>query len=483
MIKRDDRTAASLRPRAVIVGAGFGGLEAAKALASRDIDVTLIDKHNYHLFQPLLYQVATAALTPAEIASPIRHIFRKAGNVRVFMDHLTGVDAGAKTVTTAGGLEIPYDFLVLATGSRHSYFGREDWAPYAPGLKTIDDAFELRQRILTAFEMAEMETDAGARVEWLTFAIVGAGPTGVELAGAIAELARNSLTCDFHHIKPGSARIVLIDAGSNVLASFGGALSQAAERHLEELGDAHVQASGEIIHARTILWAAGVEASPAGRWLGAKSDKAGRIVIRSDLSVEGYDGVYAIGDTAAFTPPGADAPLPGLAPVAKQMGRYIGRKILTRRAGRTIGGFRYRDHGRMATIGRHKAIASLKGMKFSGAAGWCLWGFAHIYFLVGFRSRLTVAVTWLWSYLTWQRGVRLITGRPDPAGGEAKRGEAGREQQPTRRQRDRIIGEIELVGLDGEDIAFQRRLSDQLAYGGDAADLVEAARKAANVAS
>ena len=428
MIKRDDRTAASFRPRAVIAGAGFGGLEAAKALAGKPIDVTLIDKHNYHLFQPLLYQVATAALTPAEIASPIRHIFRDVGNVRVFMDRLVGVDAGAKTVTTAGGLAIPYDYLVLATGSRHSYFGREDWAPYAPGLKTIDDAFELRQRILSAFEMAEMETDARRREEWLTFAIIGAGPTGVELAGAIAELARNSLTCDFHHIKPDSARIVLVDAGSDVLASFGGSLSKAARRHAEELGvevllnrrveeigETYLRAGGEIIHARTIIWAAGVEASPAGGWLGAATDKAGRVVVRSDLSVEGYEGVYAIGDTAAFTPPGADAPLPGLAPVAKQMGRYVGRSILTRCAGAPIGEFRYRDHGRMATIGRHKAIASLKGMEFSGAAGWYLWGFAHIYFLVGFRSRLTVAVTWLWSYLTWQRGVRLITGRPDPA--------------------------------------------------------------------
>lgn len=430
MIKADSHGAHSARPRAVIVGAGFGGLEAAKALAGKNIDVTLIDKHNYHLFQPLLYQVATAALTPAEIASPIRHIFRKSGNVRVFMDSLAGVEAGAKMVTTEGGLRIPYDFLVLATGSRHSYFGRDDWAPYAPGLKTIDDAFELRQRILSAFEMAEMETDARAREEWLTFAIIGAGPTGVELAGAIAELARNSLTCDFHHIEPGSARIVLVDAGSDVLASFGGALSQAAERHLEELGvevrlgrrveeigETYLKAGGEIIHARTIVWAAGVEASPAGRWLGAATDKAGRIVVRSDLSVEGYEGVYAIGDTAAFTPPGAEAPLPGLAPVAKQMGRYVGRNILARRAGRTTQGFRYRDHGRMATIGRHKAIASFKGMEFSGAAGWYLWGFAHIYFLVGFRSRLTVGATWLWSYLTWQRGVRLITGRPDPAGG------------------------------------------------------------------
>jgi len=324
------------------------------------------------------------------------------------------------------GAVVPYDFLVLATGARHSYFGKDDWAKTAPGLKTIDDAFALRQRILTAFEKAEMEPDPQKRAKWLTFTIIGAGPTGVELAGAIAELARHSLTSDFHHIKPDTARIILVDGGSQILCRFGARLSAAAKTHLEELGvkvmlnsrvealgEGYVQTSSDKIACRTIIWAAGVEASPAGKWLDVSTDNKGRIIVRNDLSVEGCEGVYAIGDTASFTPLGAQGPLPGLAPVAKQMGRYVAHKILSECENRSLSEFRYRDHGVMATIGRHKAIANLYGVKLSGAAGWFLWSFAHIYYLVGFRSRFTVSLSWFWSYLTWQRGVRLITGQQE----------------------------------------------------------------------
>ncbi|MFQ5562937.1 MAG: NAD(P)/FAD-dependent oxidoreductase [Parvularculaceae bacterium] len=412
------------RAHVVIVGAGFGGLEAAKSLAGSEVDVTLVDKRNYHLFQPLLYQVATAALTPAEIASPIRHVVRDAKNIRVFMDSVESVDAQARVVLTESGKRLAYDYLILATGARHSYFGRDDWAAFAPGLKTIDDAFALRQRILTAFEKAEMETDPERRDAWLTFVIVGAGPTGVELAGAIAELARHSLVYDFHHIEPDSARIILADAGQRVLSAFDPRLSARAQKHLEDLGvevvlNARVERvddGGAVMGerseaARTIIWAAGVEASPAGEWLGAETDRIGRIIVNSDLSAPGHENVFAIGDTAAFTPEDAARSLPGVAPVAKQMGRYVARRILAARRGKCIGAFRYRDYGTMATIGRNKAIADLNGWRFSGFPGWFLWSFAHIYYLVGFRSRFVVGLNWFWSYLTWQRGVRLITGR------------------------------------------------------------------------
>lgn len=428
MQNMQDEAGDNLRPHVVIVGAGFGGLEAAKALANTEVEVTLIDRHNYHLFQPLLYQVATAALTPAEIASPIRHIVRDAKNITVFMDTVEGVDAKAGTLMTKGGRQIAYDYLILATGARHSYFGKNEWANAAPGLKTIDDAFELRQRILTAFEKAEMEEDAEKRKAWLTFIIVGAGPTGAELAGAIAELARHSLVFDFRHIKPSSARIILADAGARVLSGFNEKLSAKAHKHLEDLGVEialnarvdHVDASGvdmedRHIAARTVIWAAGVEASPAGKWLAAKTDRMGRVIVKNDLSVPNHPDIFVIGDTASLTPEDEVRALPGLAPVAKQMGKYVARGILARQSGGTRRVFHYHDHGTMATIGRDRAIADLYGLRVSGKPGWLLWSFAHIYFLVGFRSRITVGFSWFWAYLTWQRGVRLITGQSKAA--------------------------------------------------------------------
>ncbi len=426
MHNKQDEASENARPHVVIVGAGFGGLEATKVLANTEVDVTLIDRHNYHLFQPLLYQVATAALTPAEIASPIRHVVRNAKNVTVFMDTVEGVDAKAKTLMTKGGRQLFYDYLILATGARHSYFGKNEWARAAPGLKTIDDAFELRQRILTAFEKAEMEDDAEKRKAWLTFIIVGAGPTGAELAGAIAELARCSLVYDFRHINPDSARIILADAGERVLSRFNPKLSAKAHQHLEGLGveialnarvnhvdDGGVDMGEHHIAARTVIWAAGVEASPAGKWLAAETDNMGRIIVKDDLSVADHPHIFAIGDTASLTPDGDTEPLPGVAAVAKQMGKYVARRILTDRSSKALSSFRYHDMGSMATIGRGKAIADIYGLRFSGFLGWLLWSFAHIYYLVGFRNRITIGLSWIWSYLTWQRGVRLITGQQE----------------------------------------------------------------------
>ncbi len=419
--------ASQKKPHVVIVGAGFGGLEAAKALSCTAVDVTLIDRHNYHLFQPLLYQVATAALTPAEIAAPIRHVVRKAKNIRVFMDNVSHIDTIKKTVLCDADRRISYDYLILATGARHSYFGRDEWESIAPGLKTIDDAFELRQRILTAFEQAEMEMDKDKRQAWLNFVIIGAGPTGVELAGAIAELARHSLTHDFRNITPKCARIILVDSGARVLAAFDEVLSAKAQKHLEDLGvnvilntmvkhlsDDHVMLGDERTDCRTAIWAAGVQASPAGNWISAETDRTGRIFVESDLTVPGQPDIYAVGDTAAFTPEGAERPLPGIAPVAKKMGQYAARSILARVRNRKLPAFSYRDYGSMATIGRNKAIADFKGWKTSGFTGWILWSLAHVYFLIGFRSRLIVALNWAWAYLTWERGVRLITGRIRP---------------------------------------------------------------------
>lgn len=427
MQNRKDNAGDKTRRQVVIVGAGFGGLQAAKTLANTEVNVTLIDRHNYHLFQPLLYQVATAALTPAEIASPIRHVVRDAKNVTVFMDTVENVDTKTRTLGTKGARRLSYDYLILATGARHSYFGKNEWANDAPGLKTIDDAFELRRRILTAFEKAEMENDPEKRKAWLTFIIVGAGPTGAELAGAIAELARRSLVFDFRHIKPDSARIILADAGSRVLSRFNGKLSTRAHKHLEDLGVEialnarvdHVDADGvdiggRNIAARTVIWAAGVEASPAGKWLAADTDKTGRIIVKDDLSVPGHPHIFAIGDTASFTAKSETRPLPGVAPVAKQMGKYVAQSILADRNGEKSRAFRYHDHGSMATIGRDKAIADINGFRFSGFPGWLFWSFAHIYFLVGFRNRISIGLSWLWSYLTWQRGVRLITGMNEP---------------------------------------------------------------------
>jgi NADH dehydrogenase len=409
-------------PRVVIIGAGFGGLSAAKRLAKSPCRITLIDRHNYHLFQPLLYQVATAALSPADIASPIRGIVRHHRNVNVILANVSGIDVDKREVI-AEGHRIPFDTLVVATGAQHAYFGHDDWAAYAPGLKTIDDATYLRRRILLAFEKAETESDAAERRRLLNFVIVGGGPTGVEMAGAVAELAKRALASDFRAIDPRQARIILVEAAPRLLTSFDPSLSEAAKRSLEELGvevrvGAGVTAAdcggvllgGERIEARTIIWGAGVMASAAGRWLGTRTDPVGRVFVQPDLSVAGYSDIFVIGDVAHAV--GSDGkPLPGVAPVAKQQGRYVADLIKARVGGRKLPPpFRYRDSGSLAAIGRKRAVAQFGKIKLRGFIAWLLWSVAHIYFLIGFRNRIVVAMSWVWSYVTFQRGTRLITG-------------------------------------------------------------------------
>jgi NADH:ubiquinone reductase (H+-translocating) len=424
--------------RLVIVGAGFGGLSLAKDLARSDYDITIIDRHNYHLFQPLLYQVATAGLSPAEIASPIRSILRDQKNVTVILAEVSGVELATRQVI-ADGRRIPFDTLVLATGAEHAYFGHDEWEPFAPGLKTIDDATYLRRRILLAFEHAETEPDPVERQRLLNFVVVGGGPTGVEMAGAIAELAKVALASDFRTIDPRSARIILLEAGPRLLTPFDPKLSENAKRSLEQLGvevrlnaavtgcsDKAVTIGDERIETRTIMWAAGVKASPAARWLGVEGDRAGRVRVEGDLSVKGLSDVFVLGDTALVLDE-AGKPLPGVAPVAKQQGQYLAKLLKARAAGRKpLRPFRYRDYGALATIGRKRAIFQLGALKFTGLFAWLLWSTAHIYFLIGFRNRLVVAMSWAWSYVTFQRGTRLITGvlgtRANvPVGDEASR--------------------------------------------------------------
>jgi NADH:ubiquinone reductase (H+-translocating) len=409
------------KPRVVIIGAGFGGLSAAKGLDGAPYDVTLVDRHNYHLFQPLLYQVATAGLSPAEIASPIRSILRDIRNVSVVLARVDGVDLQTREVL-AEDRRIPFDLLILATGAQHAYFGHDEWARYAPGLKTIDDATDLRRRILLAFEKAEEESDPAERRALLNFVIVGGGPTGVEMAGAIAELAKRALALDFRSIDPREARIILIEAAARLLTPFDPRLSEAAKHALEQLGvevrlgaavtdcDAGgVTLDGERIAARTLIWAAGVMASPAGQWLGAQTDRAGRVLVAPDLSVPGRSDIFVIGD-AAFAIGADGKPLAGVAPVAKQQGQYVARLLSARAAGKTLPPFRYRDYGALATIGRSRAVAEIGGFKLKGLIAWLLWSCAHIFYLIGFRNRLVVAMSWVWSYVTFQRGARLITG-------------------------------------------------------------------------
>ena len=412
---------AARKPRVVIVGGGFGGLSAAKALAKAPFDITLIDRTNHHLFQPLLYQVATAALSPADIAAPIRHVLNDQRNLKVMLGEVSGVDLARKEVI-ADGRRVPYDYLVISTGARHAYFGHDDWAAVAPGLKTLEDATAVRRRILLAFERAEAEENAEERARLMTFVVIGGGPTGVEMAGAIAELAKRALASDFRSIDPRSARIILIEAAPRVLTPFDETLSAAARRSLEQLGvevrlgsavtdcsDDGVRLGDTFIPTRTIIWAAGVMASPAGRWLGAETDRAGRVQVRADLSVPGHPDVFVIGDTAAVTDE-RGAQLPGVAPVAKQQGQYLAQALLARHEGRTAPAFRYRDYGTLATIGRSRAIAQFGKLKLSGLVAWLVWTMAHIYYLIGFRNRFVVALNWAWSYVTFQRGSRLITG-------------------------------------------------------------------------
>ena len=405
-------------PRVVIVGAGFGGLEAAKRLAGKAVDVTVVDRRNHHLFQPLLYQVATAALSPADIAAPIRSILAHAPNIRVLLDSVCGVIPLANSVRLSSGRALPYDWLILATGACHSYFGRDDWSRHAPGIKTIEDATDVRRRVLLALERAETETDTKDRDALLTFVVIGGGPTGVEMAGAIAELARKSVSRDFRSITPHCSRVVLIEAGPSLLPSFPPNLQEKTLRSLEQLGvDVHLGrpvtgiAANRVtfgdgrIDAHTIVWAAGVQASPAAEWLGAASDRLGRVKVTPALNLPGDERIFVIGDTAAC-PDGRGGMLPGIAPVAKQQGRYVADRIL----GRASGKFRYRDYGNLATIGRSRAVADFGRIRLSGFAAWLVWCVAHVWFLVGFRSRLSVMLSWAWNYLTFARSARLITG-------------------------------------------------------------------------
>jgi NADH:ubiquinone reductase (H+-translocating) len=410
------------RLHVVIIGGGFGGLTAARALRHLPVRVTLIDRRNYHLFQPLLYQVATAGLSPADIASPIRAILRRQRNITVLLGKVTGIDIAGKAVLT-DERRIVYDQLVIATGARHGYFNHEEWAAHAPGLKKIDDATDIRGRILLAFERAEGSSDESERQRLLTFVIVGGGPTGVEMAGAIAELARVALSIDFRYIDPGAARIVLVESGLRVLARFPEALSAVAKRTLEKLGVevrlgvrvSHCDPTGvviadERIEAHTIIWAAGVMASPAAKWLDAEKDAAGRVVVEPDLTLPGHKEIFVIGDTALAKATDG-TPLPGIAPVAKQQGAYAARVIGARVLGRLAPKpFRYRHRGTMATIGRRSAVADFGKFRHSGFIAWLLWGLVHVYFLVGFRNRIAVTMGWLWAYVTFGRGARLITG-------------------------------------------------------------------------
>jgi NADH dehydrogenase len=410
-------------PRVVIVGAGFGGLWAAKALAKAPAEIIVIDRDNYHLFQPLLYQVATAGLSPADVAAPIRGIVGRYRNISVMLGEVAGIDVAGRTVSVSGGRHVPYDYLILATGARHAYFGHDDWEAYAPGLKRIEDATEIRRRILIAFERAENEIDADERRRLMSLVIVGGGPTGVELAGAIAELARRALAKDFHNIDPRSTRIVLVEAGPRLLPSFPPDLSEDARRRLERLGVevrlgapvTAIDASGVTLGAarievRTVIWAAGVAASPAGRWIGAVCDRVGRIVVEPDLSIPGHPEIFAIGDTA-LSLDASGKPLPGVAPVAKQQGAYIGALIKARlRNAARVRPFRYRNYGNLATIGRKAAVIDFGWIHLRGFVAWLIWTMAHIYFLIGFRNRIIVALNWLWAYFTFQRGARLITG-------------------------------------------------------------------------
>ena len=410
------------KPRIVIVGAGFGGLAVAQSLRRFEADITLIDRQNHHLFQPLLYQVATAGLSPADIAWPVRYLMRRQPNTRVLMGEVRGVDPARKVVTLDAG-PIAYDCLVLATGATHGYFGRDEWARYAPGLKTLDDATAMRRRLLVAFERAEMASNPEECARLLTIVIVGGGPTGVELAGAVAELARRALARDFRAIDPRGTRVILVEAGPRLLANFPEALSKYTARALARLGVevrlgqavTHCDADGvrigdETLRAGTVVWAAGVAASPPARWLGVAADRAGRVPVTPELRAPGLEDVWVIGDAAlAKNPDGA--PQPGIAPVAKQQGRYVARAIAARIEGRAPPPpFEYRDRGLLATIGRKSAVIAWGRLRLRVWIAWWIWGAAHVYFLVSLRNRVIVVTQWLWSYAFFERGARLITG-------------------------------------------------------------------------
>jgi NADH dehydrogenase len=412
------------KPQVVIIGAGFGGLYAARALKKAPADITLIDRRNHHLFQPLLYQVATAALSPGDIAYPIRAVLSRQKNVRVLLAEAQVIDLRSHKVVLKDG-ELTYDFLILSTGVTHAYFGHEDWARLAPGLKTLEDALEIRRRILYAFERAERETDEAKRGELLTFVIVGGGPTGVELAGAIAEISRRVLVRDFRAIDPRQARVILVEAGPRLLPAYPEDLSAKAEASLKKLGVevwidspvtsiemGGVTARGQAIRAATILWAAGVKTSPLAASLGVELDRVGRLLVAPDLSIPGHPEAFVIGDLACFLHQ-TGKPLPGVAPVAIQQGRHAARNILRALQGQPAEPFHYQDKGSIATIGRAAAVAEFGAVKVSGFVAWLAYLFVHIFFLIGFRNRFVVMFEWAWAYFTYQRAARLITGDID----------------------------------------------------------------------
>ncbi|MGI8432382.1 MAG: NAD(P)/FAD-dependent oxidoreductase [Chthoniobacterales bacterium] len=409
------------RPHVVIIGAGFGGLEAAKHLGDKPVRVTVIDRTNYHLFQPLLYQVATAALSPADIAAPIRGILTKFENIEVILAEVHSVDLGARSVCTKENVFV-YDYLIVATGSRHSYFGHEEWEKLAPGLKSLEDAIEIRRRILMAFELAEKTSDPAARQAAMNFVVIGGGPTGVEMAGAIAEIARETLAKDFRNIDPSKSRVILIDGGERLLSSFPEDLSASALRQLQDLRvevilgthaknvtEEGVEAGGEFIPSRVKVWAAGNTASFVGKTLGVPVDKAGRVMVQDDLTIPGHAEVQVIGDLANFSSSKDGHPLPGVSPVAIQQGRHAAHNILHQIQGAKPQRFCYWDKGSMATIGRNKAVADLNFVHFSGFLAWLSWLFIHVLYLVGFRNRIAVLLQWAWAYLTFNKGARLIT--------------------------------------------------------------------------
>ncbi len=411
-------------PHVVVIGGGFGGLWATRTLASAPVRVTLVDRSNHHLFQPLLYQVATAGLSAPDIAAPLRHLLRGQKNVEVRLDEVRGIDLHGRRVTLDGGT-LDYDYLIVATGATHTYFGHDDWASWAPGLKTLDDAFVVRRKVLEAFEVAEREPDAAARAALLNFVIIGGGPTGVELAGTLAEIARHTLANEFRRINTRDAHIYLVEAGPRILPSMPESLSRSAERQLAKLGvevhvgepvtaidAAGVEFGGRRVNTETVLWAAGVAASPIGRQLSTECDRAGRVPVAPDLSLPGHAEVFVVGDLATVTQDGK--PVPGIAPAAKQMGAYAAHAIRDRIAGHATKPFRYHDYGNLATIGRMAAVVDLRGIHLSGLIAWWFWLVAHVFFLIGFRNRIMVLIDWAWSYWTYKRHARIIFGRKPP---------------------------------------------------------------------